>query len=114
MAYHLSISIRLKTRAEIQPILDALEPVGIYPDEDDIYQKGGFSYVDHLAWDLFYSKERCVYPLFRVEEVPGQVIHIAKTPFLVNGIFIRIDAHRFQGIQDRLDLSSCLEPHGYS
>ncbi len=40
MGYHISISIRLKTRAETQPILDALEPVGIYPDEDDITRKG--------------------------------------------------------------------------
>jgi len=75
MAYHLSISIRLKTRAEIQPILDALEPVGIYPDEDDIYRKGGFSYVDHLAWNLFYSKERIdalIQALIKLEPEPSR------------------------------------------
>ncbi len=58
MAYRFSISIRLKTRLDIPSILKALEPVGIYPDEDDLYREGPFSYLNHHISGFHYSKER--------------------------------------------------------
>ena len=58
MAYHISISIRIKTRLEIREILEVLEQVGIYPEGDDIYREEPFSYLDHQICDFHYSKER--------------------------------------------------------
>lgn len=73
MGYHSSISIRLKTRAETQQILDALEQVGIYPEEDDIYRKGPFSYLNHQVWDFSYSEEKIsaiIQTLMKLEPEP--------------------------------------------